>query len=464
MAEFSRNLHGQNMTDKQRAATEKLIDSGTEIFRIDDAIEDFKKKFPKIFIESGDEEHDKDELKYYIPLIPYALSIYCIMEFIKDEKDEDTQKSFRQNFIDVFDGKYLWSRVKGLPQFKEIKDDKIGGVMFEAWANIILSEAIDAAEKQKPKTKRTLKDIPALIAKRPDKYVSSTDKISKAIFGTAKDIENSAFYEPEGRNVRIGSIFKLENGVKKEFPVTTAVTLKLDEKNNNIKFSSDTMLDPFCRSVHDAIVTLKAAGNNDMTIDMIYRVLKGGIKKGERDSPSEEMREKIREAIKLLFGTVATIDASQETKYYGRIEFQFEGHLLPVKFLRAKVTGVEVECIRLLDEPPLYTYAKRSNQINSCDIKLLRMPISSTEENIIIRNYLLEQILDMKNEKNHRNNVMLYDTLFRYLGLEDAPKQKKAEVRKKVHAILDNWVKEGFIKGYQDIKEGKSVTKVKITY
>ena len=83
---------------------------------------------------------------------------------------------------------------------------------------------------------------------------------------------------------------------------------------------------------------------------------------------------------------------------------------------------------------------------------------------MIIRDYVLEQVLDMQNEKSHRNNVMLYDTLFCHLGLKNATKQKKADVRKKVHAILDNWVKGGFIKGYEDVKDGKSITKVKITY
>ena len=448
-----------------------------------------------------------DEATFSDLIMPYVFSVHAMLDYIQETiHDKAAQEAEINKIVDAFDGAYLWSRVKpyyNIEENNEIKnktaametETKTGTAADSDSAMISMLDDItllytqfDLEQLKKPLKrhskasaetrdrflalleqdnlskviKKKLQNIPALIAKRPEKYISPTDKISKYIFDITK---NALFYEPNGAAVKVGSISRRESGVKKEFPVTTAVSLKLDKNNSNIKFSNNAMLDPYCRSVHNAIATLYAAGNTDMTIDMIYRAMKGGTEEGEMDSPGEVARKKISEAIDLLLRTIMTIDASQETKYYGRADFQFKGHVLPAQIFTAKVTGVEVkDCIKLLAEPPLYTYAQRSNQINSCDIKMLKMPISNTEENVIIRDYLLEQVLDMQNEKSRRNNVILYDTLFRYLGLENALKQKKSDVRKKVHAIFDNWIKEGFIKGYNDVKEGKSISKVKITY
>lgn len=445
-----------------------------------------------------------DEATFSDLIMPYVFSVHAMLDYIQATiHDKAKQEAEINKIVDAFDGAYLWSRVK--PYYNN-ENDEIKTTAMETETKTVTAADSDSAminmldditllytqfdleQLKKPlkrhskasaetrdrflalleqdtlskAIKKNLQNIPALIAKRPEKYISPTDKISKYIFDITK---NAPFYEPNGAAVKVGSILRRENGVKKEFPVTTAVSLKLDKNNSNIKFSNNAMLDPYCRSVYNAIVTLHAAGNTDMTIDMIYRAMKGGTEEGEMDSPGEVARKKISEAIDLLLRTIMTIDASQETQYYGRTDFQFKGHVLPAQIFTAKVTGVEVkDCIKLLAEPPLYTYAQRINQINSCDIKILKMPISNTEENVIIRDYVLEQVLDMQNEKSHRNNVILYDTLFRYLGLENALKQKKADVRKKVHAILDNWIKEGFIKGYNDVKEGKSISKVKITY
>ena len=448
-----------------------------------------------------------DEVTFSDLIMPYVFSVHAMLDYIQETiHDKAAQEAEINKIVDAFDGAYLWSRVKPYYNNEENNEIKNKTAAMEtetktgiaadsdsAMINMLdditlLYTQFDLEQLKKPlkrhskasaetrdrflalleqdtlskAIKKNLQNIPALIAKRPEKYISPTDKISKYIFDITK---NAPFYEPDGAAVKVGSISKRENGVKREFPVTTAVSLKLDKNNSNIKFSNNTMLDPYCRSVHNAIATLYAAGNKDMTKDMIYRAIKGGIEKGGRDSPEEETREKISNAIDLLLRTTMTIDASQETRYYGRADFQFKGHVLPAQIFTAKVNGVEVkDCIKLLAEPPLYTYAKRHNQINSCDIRMLKMPIRSTEENVIIRDYVLEQVLDMQNEKSHRNNVMLYDTLFCHLGLKNATKQKKADVRKKVHAILDNWVKGGFIKGYEDVKDGKSITKVKITY
>ena len=84
-----------------------------------------------------------------------------------------------------------------------------------------------------------------------------------------------------------------------------------------------------------------------------------------------------------------------------------------------------------------------------------------TQDNVVIRDYLLEQILTMQNDKSKRNNVILYETIYEYLGIKapnkDALRKKHSDIRKKVQSILNAWIRKDFITGFNEILEGSKI-------
>ena len=199
---------------------------------------------------------------------------------------------------------------------------------------------------------------------------------------------------------------------------------------------------------------------------MIYRLLTGY--ENERRQPEKQMLKMISEAIKILTHTRVTVNLSEEAKKFGYDKKILNDSLIPARIEICEINGKECETIKIHDEPILWTYAKQKGQISTCPVNLLKMPLSLTPENIIVREYIIEQILTILNEHNKRNNIIRYDTLYEYLGLQaptaGALRKKKFTIREKVTKILDSLKDDGLITGYMERKEDKEVAKVEIFF
>lgn len=296
------------------------------------------------------------------------------------------------------------------------------------------------------------------MAKKAKGILHPVDKVTKSVFDTSK---NSAFFS-NGVDLKMGKKGKEE--------IITTVSMRAD-KLENVKFSNSTMLNPYCRAVIDAINSLYNAGNKLQSINMIHRTMTG------KDTPEEKASIAISEAISAIMHTVINIDATKEAQAFGFETLKFEGQLLPAQFITAQINGRIVDCLKILAEPPLLTYARRKSQLNTYDAKHLHIPfetLSATQENIIIVNFLLDRIYAMFNKNNSLKNIIRYDSLYELLKLEapteGALRVKKKDIRNKVHKALDAWVKANLIGGYQDLDDDdkpaqprKTIAKVKIT-
>ena len=251
--------------------------------------------------------------------------------------------------------------------------------------------------------------------------------------------------------------------------ITTLVALNFDEINMNkdgITITTSKELEPFDRIVHDAIITLYVEGGNEyITPTMIFNVITG--------DPNKRMHENfaraINDSINKMMYTSIIIKASEESRLYKGLKgFEYASYLIPAERISAKLNGTITTCIHLFRTPPLYDYANRKNQISRININVLSTPFQNgTREEIAdatIVFYLTRRIIAIGNI----SNKLLYETIYEELGYENASKQLKLKLRKKIKEILTAWVNTEFgnirITGHKEIKKKGVPYEIEIFY
>ena len=69
----------------------------------------------------------------------------------------------------------------------------------------------------------------------------------------------------------------------------------------------------------------------------------------------------------------------------------------------------------------------------------------------------------MKNENNHlTRDTIRFSSIYRELGAVDADKKRKKRIRDYTQVILDYFVEMGYITKYEIIKEGRTITGVRL--
>lgn len=353
-----------------------------------------------------------------------------------------------------------------------------------------------STEPQKPEVLEA-EIVADVTTTRVDKYTFGTSKTEGVVFDTRK---NEGLYNPEG-----GAINVSRNEVKRK-DINVMVSLDFKElKEEGVTIDMEYRLTPFDRAVHNAIATLWEVGhrngmkNNEyITPRIIFQLLSGNI--GKSKKISSVMRKAILRSINKMSFTEITIDNSDEAKKFGYKELKYFGSLLDIKRIEGiKINGNEVEdCIQILQSPALYNYAKLKKQVCNIDIRMLNIPkrkpqpkseandtddtksakakdkkdeddsyiFRNTPENIELKDYLLQRIMAIKNQKSKMSETIRYETLYDYLRVKAPTRStllvKHKKIRKKVKFLLEYWEREGFIKGYKKEKEGKLFAKITI--
>lgn len=294
--------------------------------------------------------------------------------------------------------------------------------------------------------------------------VSSTTKLETKVFSTQ---DNPKLYQATEAEIWVGNN-------KKRREIHTITSIDFDEmKKKGVSIPSEKWLTPFDREILSAASSLFEAGNEYITPRMILQVLSGN-KKDIDMTPA--IRDEIIRSIDKLMNTSIKIYASAEVEAGWRKEAEYVGHLLPCERISQKdmvvtLNGQEVaDCIHLFRNSPLYDYARGINQISRVNIEMLNTPVNNTQENIMLKGYLLRQITSMKSPHSKLKPVIRYDTIFEYLGLDENDndntiRHKKQRIRERVKEILNCWVENGLITGFEEETEGrgKKIVKVKIS-
>ena len=242
------------------------------------------------------------------------------------------------------------------------------------------------------------------------------------------------------------------------------------------KNGADIPLKPFDNAVFGAAVSEYNAGNEITTYGRIFHILGGG--RDLRDAPSVQAA--IADSLRKLRQTQITVDLTalvknrKYKKYASKLELNqqykgkiiIEGALLPTFSLSSVINGhlIEEGAIQFLDKSPLVKIAEMKGQITTIPQDLLDIPkLRCTVKTITLKTYLAERIVKSKgsNDKSRKhvcrlNKIILFDTIFSQLEIDDGEKWKKQDCRQNIKKILDHFVYKNFIKSYQfTIKNGK---------
>jgi len=309
------------------------------------------------------------------------------------------------------------------------------------------------AKKEPPKTKETKKTEPAKMivsTKAPKEKVVPIDKISNLVFSDKK------FYNNKAIEVEISR----HNSSKK---ITSQLCLQLNDKDKSL-INGKKELDSYDREVHNAIVTLYAAGNEYITLRMIHRAMTGN----KKSSMNKKQQKAIKNSLnKLMYTKIALKASEEECEAYHFDKFVYWDSIIKAEPVKVSLNGKITDAYHLLREPALYSYAALKNQIGRSDIELSKNSVKKSSENMILQSYLLKRIIGMKGKSRLNKNIS-YDTVYTEINTtaasDGALRKKKFKIRETIRAILEHWKNKGFILGYTENKDGRKIDTLTIQF
>lgn len=246
------------------------------------------------------------------------------------------------------------------------------------------------------------------------------------------------------------------------------VSLDLDEIG---KISKNLTFTYFDKSVFDAVCSLLSVGNQAISLGMIARTMLG---KKPSYHPNQILLSEINNSVNKLEKIKVYIDMSDEMIHFSQLNKDdvsqciLESRFFEFKKLRTVIKGKKVDVLIFSDEPILLKYAKMRSQISSIANYLLDTPTQKTKNSLTVQSYLLQKINILKLNKNLPQCIMydaIYD-LFDEFKNNDLPLKTKesmrSRIRKAITDILNFWVEEKFIEGYEIERKDKSYYKINI--
>lgn len=218
------------------------------------------------------------------------------------------------------------------------------------------------------------------------------------------------------------------------------------EEMENTGITISRPLTSYDKRIFIAAANLKDQGHDTVTTAQIYEAM------GNRGKPNARQREKILKSLEIMSLCRVTLDNTEEAKLYTKYDkVNRTFYLLPTTIDKGFVNGLIVDdAITIMELPKLYAFAKDRGQFAATPVKLLETPLSQTEANLLLEDYLFTRIVRMKNAiEQHRKNVIttiLLDTVYKNCDIND--KHKRSRAKPKIEDLLNYYKKQGFIKGF----------------
>lgn len=218
------------------------------------------------------------------------------------------------------------------------------------------------------------------------------------------------------------------------------------EDNKNIVYSKT--LEPYEKRIHTIISSFYSNGLEMFTIPMIYKML------GGKGNPDNSSTEKIKNALTKMRFTRLYIDNRYEAANSNYPLFNisgiYDGYLLPLESVtNLKLSGASVpDVFHFLREPPLTQYAREHKQITTLKKEVICFPLSNTNTNILIEDYLIDRIAVMKNNPQFEKKI-LFTSLFE--ATNTTTKQARYKALDKATKCMDHLANEKikYIKSYE---------------
>lgn len=353
-------------------------------------------------------------------LLPLAVYIYEELVYFYEERNPgETAPAIESLFECEFDA-------DGLP---------IG----QPWRGIVEAAREKYNQEKAADSSRDIEQLEAdveavqVVAQQVEALTMPLDKISHVAFNdfenTNGQIKLKAERDQDSGKMELNILFSLDFDA---LPPTVRATKKLTPTDKRIQI---------------AIAALKEAGNDVISLNQIHKAT------GNTGKPSSSQIKKYRDSIIKQIGGRISIDNSQEAALYNYPKFTYTGPLLPVEMITAEINGqLTNEAIHIFREPPIITFAKGRKQVTTIKMEVLQSPISKTDANLRIDDYLLERIARAKNGGNNR---ILYKTIYENAGITTAKQKQRAP--EKILKYMDHYKASGFIESYHADKAGITV-------
>ena len=273
-----------------------------------------------------------------------------------------------------------------------------------------------------------------IISRKPNYFTMLNTKASNFLFDCDPEHDFS-----EARNINVG-------GKGKEVLISLQSFVSVAEQ------LLPATLTPYDGEVMNGVCTLLENGQYYFTDGQVYEAFTG------KTTKSKTALEKVNQSIRKMRHTDINLNWAAHARQKGLdLPDDFTcvvgKYLLPVDYYDFSLNGQVVKGYKLIQVPALYEYAKAVKQLQTINNrKLLDVGISNTEDTITIKNYLLRRIGSMKNPHSKISNTILFDTVFKACGLEVNRKEKGRKVSA-IRTMLDTWIKQGYIKAYEEKTE-----------
>lgn len=259
------------------------------------------------------------------------------------------------------------------------------------------------------------------------------DKVNKKIWGLCDMIPS------DGTEITFGMESRADKRKGREVDLTYSIDFTALEESESVRITKK--LTPFDKRVYTAVGALYNAGNTVISLSQIYTAM------GNTGKPPKSTLDKINDSITKMLRAVISISNDPEAKVYNYPRFVYDGNLLPIERIsNVNINGKTTEAaIHILREPPMISFAKKhGNQLTTVPIKVLQSPISKTDNNLQIEEYLIERIAKAK--KGSLSNKILISSIYEDANITDT--KQKQRLPEKLIRYLDHYKKENFIKGY----------------
>ena len=219
------------------------------------------------------------------------------------------------------------------------------------------------------------------------------------------------------------------------------IILLLDfEALNGVNISRE--LTVYDKWVWNACANLKEQGHDVITAEQIYKAM------GNTGRPNAKTKEKIMESVETISRARVTIDTTEEHDLYPKYErIKATFPLLATETCTAYARGQIVEsAIKIIDSPKLFAFAENRQQVTRLPLNVLDSPVSKTDDNLLLSDYLLTRISKMRNSKYITRTILL-DTIYQKCGIDS--RMKKSRLPEKIERILNHYKELEWIKDFK---------------
>lgn len=336
---------------------------------------------------------------------------------------------------------------------EETDDDNLDPETITKLGNLLQKRLLTTAPKEDHEKTEALRSI------IPDKAIINNSKLA---------LEITDNFVGEGEIPIVVSKKK----ARKEFEIIASMAFE----EPNLQISGRQPYTAYDRAVLNGICSLWQAGNTAFTPSMVYLAMNGlsGTNEGGVKVSPQSIGAVTR-SIEKQRVTRLTIDCTNQMKYYKDLKTaKFDAMMISVDGVEMTAqNGKRVKAYTFTNPnrpPVLYEYSRSIGQVLSVPPRLLNSTaaIRTTEEVIIIREYLIRRIEGMKGQNELKNNRITYKAIYSELAIEietltgDALKNTTRRVRKNTEAILTHLKTEGYISDFEEYRTGRTIAGIEI--